>query len=137
MIRRAVGFVRRAAGVPMGRAARSRLVRWTLGMTMAAALAGCASLGPGAGGGAGGGPGDEAPGALDLDLHYGAGRSLDLPTGSPDPAADAARAIQAIESRRAAPAERESRPDPTRRPDLDPDVTQGIQSRGLERSIGR
>jgi len=104
-------------------------------MTMAAALAGCASLG--AGGGAGGGPGDEAPGALDLDMHYGAGRSLDLPTGSPDPAADAARAIQAIESRRAAPAERESRPDPTRRPDLDPDVTQGIQSRGLERSIGR
>jgi len=135
MIRRAVSLVRRAAGVPMGRAARSRLVRWTLGMAMAAALAGCASLGTSAGGGAGGGPG--APGALDLDLHYGAGRSLDLPTGSPDPAADTTRAIEAIESRRAAPAERESRPDPTRRPDLDPDVTQGIQSRGLERSIGR
>ena len=133
MIRRAVGLVRRAAGVPMGRAERSRLLRWTLGMTMAVALAGCASLGTSAGGG----PGNEAPGALDLDLHYGAGRALDLPTGSPDPAADAARAIEAIESRRGAPADRESRPDPTRRPDLDHDVTQGIQSRGLERSIGR
>jgi uncharacterized protein YceK len=137
MIRRAVGLVRRAAGVPMGRAERSRLLRWTLGMTMAAALAGCASLGTSTGGGAGGGPGDEVPRALDLDLHYGAGRALDLPTGSPDPAADAARAIEAIESRRGAPADRESRPDPTRRPDLDHDVTQGIQSRGLERSIGR
>jgi hypothetical protein len=121
MIRRAGGLVRRAAGV----------------MAMAAARAGCGSLGASSGSGAGGGSGDEAPGALDLDLHYGAGRSLDLPIGSPGPAADAARAIEAIESRRAAPAERESRPDPTRRPDLDPDVTQGIQSRGLERSIGR
>ena len=137
MMRRAVSLVRRAAGVPMGRMARSRIVRWTLGVAMAAALAGCASLSTSAGGGAGGGSGDEVPGALDLDLHYGAGRSLDLPTGSPDPAADTTRAIEAIESRRAAPAERESRPDPTRRPDLDPDVTQGIQSRGLERSIGR
>ena len=135
MIRRAAGLVRPAAGVPMGRAARSRLARWALGMAMAVALSGCASLG--AGGGAGGGSGDEAPGALDLDLHYGAGRSFDLPTGSPDPAADAERAIEAIESRRSAPAEHESLPDPTRRPDLDRDVTQGIQSRGLERSIGR
>ena len=135
MIRRAAGLVRPAAGVPMGRAARSRLARWALGMAMAVALSGCASLG--AGGGAGGGSGDEAPGALDLDLHYGAGRPFDLPTGSPDPAADAERAIEAIESRRSAPAEHESLPDPTRRPDLDRDVTQGIQSRGLERSLGR
>jgi len=119
----------------MGRAARSRLARWALGMAMAVALSGCASLG--AGGGAGGGSGDEAPGTLDLDLHYGAGRSFDLPTGSPDPAADAERAIEAIESRRSAPAEHESLPDPTRRPDLDRDVTQGIQSRGLERSLVR
>lgn len=137
MIRRAVGLVRRAAGVPMGRAERSRLVRWALGMAMVVALAGCASLGTSTGGGAGGGRSDEVPRALDLDLHYGAGRALDLPTGSPDPAADAARAIEAIQSRRAAPAEHEGPPDPTRRPDLDHDVTQGIQSRGLERSIGR
>lgn len=116
---------------------RSCLGRWTLSIALAAALAGCASVGPSAGGGAGGGPADEAPAALDLDLHYGADRSLDLPTASPDTAADAARAIEAIESRRPAPAERESRPDPTRRPDPDPDVTQGIQSRGVDRSVGR
>jgi hypothetical protein len=30
-----------------------------------------------------------------------------------------------------------NRPDAAPRPDLDPDVTQGIQSRGLDRAIGR
>jgi hypothetical protein len=51
--------------------------------------------------------------------------------------ADTTQALQAIESRRKADAlGRESRPDPTHRPDLDHDVTQGIQSRGLDRAIG-
>ena len=83
-----------------------------------------------------GGPrnGGAAPGALDLDLQYGSGRSFDLPIAPPDPSADAEQARQAIESRGKADAlGRESRPDPTRRPDLDHDVTQGIQSRGLDR----
>jgi hypothetical protein len=32
---------------------------------------------------------------------------------------------------------RANRPDAAPRPDLDPDVTQGIQSHGLDRAIGR
>ena len=111
---------------------RITLGRWALGIGTALALAGCASLG------AGRGAGGAAPGALDLELGYGGAPPVDLPIAPPDTSADAAQALQAIESRRKAEAlGRESRPDPTRRPDLDHDVTQGIQSRGLDRAIGR
>ena len=111
---------------------RIRLGRWALGIAAALALAGCASLG------AGRGAGGAAPGALDLELGYGGAPRVDLPIAPPDTSADAEQARQAIESRGKAEAlGRESRPDPTRRPDLDHDVTQGIQSRGLDRSIGR
>ena len=68
----------------------------------------------------------------------GGGRPHDLPLGAPDTAADAARARREIESRdRDRAAGDASRPDPTRRPDLDHDVTQGIQSQNLERGLGR
>jgi hypothetical protein len=105
---------------------------WVLGISAAVALTGCASLD--AGTGAGGAP----PGTLELELGYGSERPLDLPLSRPDVNADTAQAIQEIESRRKDDAlSRESRPDPARRPDLDHDVTQGIQSRGLDRVIGR
>lgn len=108
------------------------LRRWVVGISAAVALTGCASLG--AGTGAGGAP----PGTLELELGYGSERSLGLPLSPPDVNADTAQALQAIESRRKADAlGRESRPDPGRRPDLDHDVTQGIQSRGSDRAIGR
>lgn len=108
------------------------LRRWVVGISAAVALTGCASLG--AGTGAGGAP----PGTLELELGYGSERSLGLPLSPPDVNADTAQALQAIESRRKADAlGRGNRPEPTRRPDLDHDVTQGIQSRGLDRAIGR
>ena len=110
---------------------RTRIGRWGLGIAATLALAGCASLG------AGRGAGGAAPGALDLELGYGGAPPVDLPITPPDTSADAAQARQAIESRRKADAlGRETRPDPTRRPDLDHDVTQGIESRGLDRAIG-
>ena len=103
---------------------------WVLGISAAVALAGCASVD------ANTGAGGAAPGTLELELGYGS--ELELPRTPPDVNADTTQAIQEIESRRKADAlARESRPDPTRRPDLDHDVTQGIQSRGLDRAIGR
>ena len=110
---------------------RIRLGRWGLGIAAAVALTGCASLGTGRG------AGGAAPGGLDLELGYGGAPPVDLPIVPPDVNADTTQALQAIESRRKADAlGRESRPDPTRRPDLDHDVAQGIQSRGLDRAIG-
>ena len=107
--------------------------RWcVLGISAAVALTGWASLG--AGTGAAGAP----PGTLELELGYGSERPLGLPVSPPDVNADTAQAIQEIEARRRADAQsRESGPDSVRRPDLDHDVTQGIQSRGLHRAIGR
>lgn len=94
-------------------------------------LSGCATGAPGAGSGGG-------PATLDLELQSGSGRPHDLPLSPPDTAADAERARQEIESRaRDRAAGDASRPDPTRRPDLDHDVTQGIQSRNLDRGLGR
>ena len=109
---------------------RSAIARWTLGAAVLL-LAGCATGAPGAGSGG-------APAALDLELQSGSGRPHDLPLAVPDVAADAEQARREIESRerdRAAGAA--SRPDPTRRPDLDHDVTQGIQSGNLGRGLGR
>jgi len=96
------------------------------------ALTGCASLS------AGSGAGGVAPGKLEFELGYGSERPLDLPVPRLDVNADTAQALREIESRRKADAlSRENRLDPARRPDLDHDVTQGIQSRGLDRAIGR
>jgi hypothetical protein len=95
-------------------------------------LGGTASLETGAG------AGGAAPGTLHLELGYRGERPVDLPLPRPDVGADTAQAVRAIEARRKAEAlAREGRPDPTRRPDLDRDVTQGIQSRGVERALGR
>ena len=87
---------------------------------------------------AGTGAGGAAPGTLELELGYGGERPVDLPLPRPDVGADTAQAIQEMKARRKADAlGGESGPDPTRRPDLDHDVTQGIQSRGVDRAIGR
>lgn len=87
---------------------------------------------------AGTGAGGAAAAPLDLELSYGRERPLDLPLAPPDVNADAAQAMRELEARRkAGAAGPESRPDPTRRPDLDRDVTQGIQSRGLDHALGR
>ena len=105
------------------------MLRWcVLGISAAVALTGCASLD--AGTGAGGAP----PGTLELELGYGSERPLGLPLSPPDANADTAQALQEIESRRKADALGRGNP---RRPDLDHDVTQGIQSRRLDRAIGR
>jgi len=105
---------------------------WVLGISAAVALAGCASVG------AGTGQGGVAPDKLEFELGYGSERPLDLPVPRPDVNADTTQALREIESRRKADAlGRENRLDPARRPDLDHDVTQGIQSRGLNRAIGR
>jgi hypothetical protein len=94
-------------------------------------LAGCATGEPRAGSGG-------APPTLGLALQPGSGRPHDLPLASPDAATDTERARQTIESRnRDRAAGVASRPDPTRRPDLDHDVTQGIQSRNLDAGLGR
>jgi hypothetical protein len=104
------------------------LTRWFHGISAALALTGCASLDAGAG------AGGAAPGTLELELGYGSERSLDLPLPRPDVSADTAQATQELESRRKADALGRQSP---RRPDLDHDVTQGIQSRGVDRALGR
>ena len=105
------------------------MLRWcVLGISAAVALTGCASLG--AGTAAGGAP----PGTLELELGYGSERPLDLPLPRPDVSADTAQAIQELEAHRKAAAPGQENP---RRPDLDEDVTQGVQSRDVDRAISR
>ena len=121
----------RATAVIESRGHPRRLRPLALGVAAALLLAGGASGEAGAGSGG-------APAALDLELQSGGGRPHDLPLGAPDTAADAELARREIESRdRDRAAGDASLPDPTRRPDLDHDVTQGIQSQNLERGLGR
>jgi hypothetical protein len=77
-----------------------------------------------------------APGTLELEMGYGSERPVELPLPRPDVSADTAQAIQEIEARRKADALGLGRENP-RRPDLDHDVTQGIQSRGVDPAISR
>jgi len=95
-------------------------------------LGGTASLDSGTG------AGGAAPGTLELELGYGAERPVELPLPRPDVGADIAQALREMKARQQAESlDRAHRPDRTRRPDLDHDVTQGIQSRGVDRAIGR
>ena len=108
----------------------SAIARWAFGAA-ALLLAGCATGAAGTGSGG-------APPTLDLELQSDSGRPHDLPLAAPDTAPDVEQARREIEAQgrnRAAGAP--SRLDPTRRPDLDHEVTQGIQSRGLDRGLGR
>lgn len=100
--------------------------------SVAFALSGCTSLDAKTGAGAAG------RGSLEVELGYGFGRPVELPVPTPDLNGAATQAINEIESRRRAEsAVRQNQEELSRRPDLDHDVTQGIQSRGVDRAIGR
>lgn len=102
---------------------RVMLTRWILRTWVVVALGGGPALAAGV----------AAPGTLEFKLGYGAERPLDLAVRPPDVSADTAQALQEDEARRKVDALGREYP---RRPDLDHDVTQGIQSRGLERALG-
>lgn len=101
-------------------------------LALSLALTGGASLGAVTGAGA------ADRGTIELELGYDRERPVELPRPAPDVNADTNQAIKEIESRRKAEsAARQGQGEPSRRPDLDHDVTQGIQSRELNRAIGR
>ena len=50
---------------------------------------------------------------------------------------DTAQAVREIDRRRTDEMLRKAQPTPPRRPDVDPDVTGGIQTRGLNNALGR
>ena len=79
----------------------------------------------------------ENVGSLDLEHKRRAPAVLPLPPAS-EVAKDAAQAAEEIETRKQAAHQiRENDADQSRRPDLDPDLTQGIQSRGLNDILRR
>jgi len=79
----------------------------------------------------------ENVGSLDLEYKPRAPALLVLPPAS-EVEKDAAQAAEAIEAREQADHRiRENEADQQRRPDFDPDVTQGIQSRGLHDILHR
>jgi hypothetical protein len=101
-------------------------------VSVAVALTGCASSD------AKGGADGAARGSLELEVGYGAERPVEVPVPAPNVRADTTQAIREIDSRRNAEARMRDNPgQPARRPDLDHDVTQGIQSRGVDRALGR
>ena len=101
-------------------------------VSVAVALTGCASSD------AKRGADGAARGPLELEVGYGAERPVEVPVPAPNVNADTTQAIKEIESRRNAEAlMRDNHGQPARRPDLDHDVTQGIQSRGVDRPLGR
>jgi len=72
-----------------------------------------------------------------LDLEHKRRAPAVLPPAS-DVEKDAAQAAEEIEARKQTDHRiRENEGDPSRRPDLDPDVTQGVQSRGLHDILHR
>ncbi len=72
-----------------------------------------------------------------LDLEHKRRAPAVLPPAS-DVEKDAAQAAAEIEARKQTDHRiRENEGDPSRRPDLDPDVTQGVQSRGLHDILHR
>jgi hypothetical protein len=111
---------------------RSGLRRWILAILAVSTLSGCASVGRGgAGGAAQDGTGSQW---LELELDYPPGQPVMVPVPAPNVEHDIEQAVPEIESRRntgALTRERRGRTSP--RPDLDHDVTQGIQARGAER----
>ena len=72
-----------------------------------------------------------------FDLEYTRRSPVVLPPAS-QVEKDAAQAAEEIEARKRADRRiRENEGNPSRRPDLDPDVTQGVQSRGLHDLLRR
>jgi len=105
---------------------------WLLALAVAVALAGCTSLGPKTG------AGGAARGSIELEVGYDSERPVELRVPAPDVNADMARARKEIESRRKAdPLMRDSLGQPAGPPSLDQGVTQGIQSLGVDKALGR
>jgi len=105
---------------------------WLFMLSVAVALTGCTSLGAKTGAGA------AAPASLELKVGYGSERPIELEVPVPDVNADVTQATKEIESRRKAdPLMRDSQGQPAGLPNLDHDVTQGIQSLGVDKALGR
>jgi hypothetical protein len=69
---------------------------------------------------------------------YGSERPVELKGPVPDASADVTQAIKEIESRRKADRlMRDNQPQPAGLPNLDPDVTQGIQALGADKALRR
>ena len=101
-------------------------------LSVAVALTGCTSLGAKTGAGA------APPASLELKVGYGSERPVELEVPVPDVNADVTQATKEIESRRKAdPLTRDSQEQPAGPPNLDHDVTQGIQSLGVDKALGR
>jgi len=105
---------------------------WLFVFSVAVALTGCTSLD------AKTGAGGAARGSLELKVGYGSERPVELRVPGPDVNADVTQAIKEIESRRKAdPLMRDDQEQPADPPNLDHDVTQGIQSLGVDKALGR
>ena len=105
---------------------------WLFGFSVAVALTGCTSLD------AKTGAGGAARGSLEFKVGYGSERPVELEVPVPDVNADVTQATKEIESRRKAdPLMRDSQGQPAGLPNLDHDVTQGIQSLGVDKALGR
>ncbi len=113
------------------------LKRWIVAILTVFALSGCASV-ERRGGAAGVAPDGTGSRSLELELDYTPGQPVMLPVPPPNLERDREQAVREIESRRNTEALTRERPDgPASRPDLDHDVTQGIQSRGAQKARGR
>jgi hypothetical protein len=105
---------------------------WLFVFSVAVALTGCTSLD------AKTGAGGVAPRSLELKVGYGSERAVELRVPAPDVNADVTQAIKEIESRRkAVPLTPNNQEQPAGLPNLDHDVTQGIQSLGVDKALGR
>jgi hypothetical protein len=105
---------------------------WVFVFSGAVALTGCTSLD------AKTGAGGAAPRSLELKVGYGSERAVELRVPAPDVNADVTQAIKEIESRRkAVPLTPNNQEQPAGLPNLDHDVTQGIQSLGVDKALGR
>ena len=105
---------------------------WLFMLSVAVALTGCTSLGAKTGAGA------APPASLELKVGYGSERPVELEVPVPDVNAGVTQATKEIESRRKGdPLMRDSQEQPAGPPNLDHDVTQGIQSLGVDKALGR
>src|SRR3989454_10619687 len=105
---------------------------WLFVFSVAVALTGCTSLD------AKTGADGAARGPLELKVGYGSERPVELRVPAPDVNADVSQAIKEIESRRKADSLlRHNQKQAAGPPNLDHDVTQGIQSLGVDKALGR
>ena len=107
---------------------------WLFVFSVAVVLTGCTSRDAKTGAGTGG----AARGSLELKVDYGSERPVELRVPAPDVNADVTQAIKEIESRQKAdPLMPDNQEQRAGLPNLDHDVTQGIQSLGVDKALGR